>query len=212
VLDLGAFVPFPDGAQVEILYSLGGETVENRLWFWTDFPPIDAVAMQGLVDGVFDWHTANILPYLSSDLLLGFVLGREWATSGATPYFSTGNNVLGGSASPSHSANVALSVRFRWPFQYQRRKQNKHYVPGIPIDQVDLNTPSAFIQDAMFEGYAALIDAARLFAPGFFWRWVVTSAYSSGSPRSEQSFGECIGPVRRDQIILGQRRKRLPVS
>ena len=64
----------------------------------------------------------------------------------------------------------------------------------------------------MFEGYAALIDAARLFAPGFYWRWVVTSQFLDNSPRTEQRFGECIGPVPREKIILGQRRKRLPIS
>lgn len=209
---MGAFVPLTDGAQVEIIYTLGGEIVENRLWFWTDLPPITSTELQGLADGVYDWHVANIMPFLSQDLSLATVAATDWTSSGGVFAFSTGPVVIGGVAEQSHSANVALSVGFRWPLNRPRLKRNKNYVPGIPIGSVDLNTPTAALQDAMFEGYAALIDAARLFAPGFYWRWVVTSAIENGVPRSEQRFGECIGPLDRGRIILGQRRKRLPIS
>lgn len=207
---MGAFVPFVDGAQVEIIYDLGGELVENRLWFLFDNPPIDGTALQGLVDGVYDWHTTNILPFLSDDLFLGTVIGRTWDTDPPTLIALNTTGAVGGTASEALSANVALVVRFRWPLQWSRLKKNKHYVPGVPESEVTLNTVSGALQDAMFEGYAALVDAARLFTPAFNWRWMVNSAFENNAARAEQFSRECIGPVARPAINLGQRRKRLP--
>lgn len=207
---MGVFVPFPNGYQAEIIYVLDGQIVENRLWFWTDAPTVTFTDVQGLADGVLAWHAAYIYPWLSSDVTIVDVEVRDWSVS-TTPIIAVATaGYTGGYPGESHSANVALSVRFRWPINDRDRKQNKNYVPAIPVDLVDLNTPHADLQDGMFEAYAALIDAARTFSPGDFWYWVVASAYLDGAPRSEMYFNVCIGPVARSQIILGQRRKRLP--
>lgn len=207
---MGVFVPMTDGAQVQLLYSLGGKIVSNRLWFFTDVGPIDSVALQGLVDGVFDWHTTYILPSLSQDLLLGTVIGETWD---ATPPALTALNITGatgGVTEESYSANVAAVVRFRWPINHNRLKQNKHYIPGLPDSAVTLNTVDPAFQDVLWNAYVVLIDAVRLFTPGFFWWWHVNSAFSGGAPRSEQFSRQCIGPVAANKIILGQRRKRVP--
>lgn len=207
---MGVFVPFPSGYQAEVIYVLGGQIVENRLWFWSDAPTITDTDVQGLADGLLAWHAAYIYPWVSTDITIVGVEVRDWSVS-TTPIIAVATaGYTGGYSGESHSANVALSVRFRWPVNDRIRKQNKNYVPGIPVDLVNLNTPDPTLQDAMFEAYVALIDAARTFAPGDFWYWVVASAYLDNAPRSEMHFNVSIGPVARDKIILGQRRKRLP--
>lgn len=209
---MGVFVPIPNGAQAELIFTLGGEVVENRLWFTFDNPPITTPDFQGLADGVFAWHAANILPFLSSDLQLLFVQVKDWAEE--PPLFaavSSAAPVLGG-GSPSHSANVACFVGFRWPGQYASERRNGNFVPGVPTDQVLLNTPTDAFRNAMYEGYSSLIDETRLFTPVFNWRWVVASAIDNGSARAEQLVGEAEGPFPRRFIRLGQRRKRLPLS
>lgn len=207
---MGVFVPLIDGAQVSLIFQLDTEIISNRLWFWTDLPPMGVPELIGLADGVYGWYTSLILPSLSADLQLVTVVATDWTTPGNVGEVTTMPPINGGVAVNSHSANVAVVVPFRWSLNRPRLKRNKNYVAGVPLDQVELNTPSPFIQDVLFEGYAALIDAARIFAPGDYWRWVTTSAFADGSPRSEQVFAECIGPPPRPQIILGQRRKRLP--
>ncbi len=206
---MSTFVPLVDGAQVEIGYSLGGKNVENRLWFTTDSPPVTSTNLQGLSDGVAGWHTANVLPFLSSDIEALSVIATKWDDHVGDTFAQTGIHLFGGTASPSHSANVSLVVPFRWPTATARRKRNKNYIPGIPKSEVDLNTPSAALISALFEAYAALIDAARLFAPLLTWRWRVTSMFEGGSARSTQFVRDSIGPPPDTPFVLGQRRKRL---
>lgn len=208
---MGVFVPFPYGVQVELLFVLDGQVVENRLWFWTDaFDPPGSAELLGLAQGVYEWHAANLLPYLSQDLRLGSVVATDWSIEGGPFEVYTLGGEDGGIAEESHSANVAVVVPFRWPLQYSRRKRNKNYVPGVPVSGIDLNTPTAFTRDFLFEGYAALIDAARTFSPGDYWYWVVTSAIEAGGPRSEMAFGVSTGPAPRSRLLAGQRRRRLP--
>jgi len=205
------FVPLTNGAQVELVFVLAGQVVSNRLWFWTDGDPPASAELLGLADGVYSWYTDNILPSLSNELLLQTVVAKDWSTS-TTPFeVTTLPPITGGAIESCYSANVALSVGFRWPVQFARLKKNKNYVTGIPLSAIDLNTPTDAIRDVLFEGYAALVDAARFFVPGFYWFWVVTSAWEDNTLRSEQLFKKCLGPVARLEIHTGQRRKRLPV-
>jgi hypothetical protein len=74
---VSTFVPIPNGAQVEVIYTLDGKNIENRLWFWTETGPITATELDGLAEGVFNWHVATLMPFLSSDLtLVGVIANR----------------------------------------------------------------------------------------------------------------------------------------
>jgi len=209
---VGVFVPITAGAQVEIVFVIGGEIVENRLWFTFDTPPINQAALDGLAGGVAAWHVSNVLPLLSVDIQLAAVEAKEWENDPPALISVVAPLVNGGNASPSHSANVAIVVPFRWPLNRPKLRRNKNYVSGVPTSEVDLNTPSFALRDGLFEAYAALIDAARLFEPHQTWRWVVASAFSGGSARSAQLVAECIGPPPNRAYKLGQRRKRLAAS
>jgi hypothetical protein len=206
---VGVFVPIPNGVQVEFVFSLGGGVASNRLWFTFDNPPFGVVELEGLVNGASDWHIGNVLPYLSHELVLQVVRGSTWDD----PFPSLVETVFpvlpGGSSDGSHSANVAVVVPFLWPLDI-RLKRNKHFVPGIPLDQVLLNTVQSPLQSALFEGYAALVDAARLFYPSLNWRWRAASAFSAGAARAVQYVADVQGPPIDTPFVLGQRRRRLP--
>jgi len=206
---VGVFVPLAAGAQVEAVFELDGTIVSNRFWFVYDNPPYTITEMITLVNGFYAWHTGNVLPLLSSDILLDHVIGSSWMGGPGFGAFTTAAPVAGGTASPSHSANVAVVVPFLWPLGV-REKRNKNYVPGIPESGVDLNTPTIVFTDALFEAYASLVDAARLFAPAFNWRWVVTSAFDNGVARATQYWETCQGVPRPLHYKLGQRRTRIP--
>jgi hypothetical protein len=203
------FVPLSAGAQVELVHVLGGQVISNRLWFVFDNPPYLLADLQGLADGVADWWEEEILPSLSSDLVTAAVTATDWTTD--PPLFDATHvlNIAGGVATESLSANVAIVVPFRWPIGV-RLKRNKHYVPGVPEAEVTLNTPSAAIRDVLFEGYASLIDRARLFTPILNWRWVATSQWDARALRSVQTWFDVQGPPIDRAFVLGQRRKRLP--
>lgn len=205
---MATFVPLTDGAQCEIVFTLDGKVVENRLFFVSRQPPTTEAQLQALSDGVYAWHTTQVLPHLSSDIQLAAVEVKDWTTD--PPFFIavTGPPANGGSGSPSHSANVAIRVFFKgasnqtWP-------DNCNFVPGIPKDAVELNTVTDAFADLLFDAYVNLIDLAAGFGPFPAWRWVVTSSILDGVPRAFM-------PAARADFIrvrkrpVAQRRKRLP--
>jgi len=209
---LAPFLSFPNGVQVELVFVLDSQIISNRLWFYTAGDPPTTSDLVGLADGVYDWYTTLILPGLSVDLLLATVVATDWTSPGAVGEVTTGPPITGSVAEQSHSANVAVVVPFRWPNYLNRRRKNKNYVAGIPLSGIQFNHPTPETTSLLFEGYAALIDAARTFAPGDYWYWVVTSMYEGGSLRSEMAFGLSIGIQPGLAMKVGQRRKRLPLS
>jgi len=205
---MATFVPVPDGAQVIIEMGFDGRYTSNRLWFTFDTPPFGLVELQGLADGVSAWYRANILPALSSQLDLRAVAALDWTASPPPLIAQNLTTGAGGLAEPSYSANVAVVVPFLWPSGV-RLKRNKHYVPGIPDSGLVLNTIQPTLQDALFEGYAALVDAARLFTPVLKWRWVAASAFEGGSARAAQFTADIQGPPIETPFVIGQRRRRV---
>lgn len=206
---MAPFVPLPAGAQVELVHVLGGQVISNRLWFTFDNPPYLLADLQGLVDGVAFWWTDNILPFLSQDLVTARVTGYDWTTSPPLFDATTVLNVAGGVGAESLSANVAVVVPFDWPIGI-RLKRNKHFVAGVPEQEVTLNTLSFAMGDVLFEGYVSLIDDTRFFTPILNWRWVATSAIENNVPRSVQLAYDVQGTDNTRAFRLGQRRKRLP--
>jgi len=208
---MAPFVPVADGVQAELGFRLDGKVVSNRLWFIKDNPPIVMSDLDGLVAGLISWHTTNILPSLSSDIIFRGARATRWNSVPGDISSITLVTIAGGTAIQSHSANVAVVVPFRWPLALGREKKNKNYIAGVPLSEVNLNTVSDSFTDVLFEAYAALVDECRLFSPLFNWRWMVASAFDAGVARSTQLIGECTGPSFTRPYLLGQRRKRLPV-
>lgn len=205
---MGAFVPLNSGAQVELLFTLGGVVVENRLWFIYDTPPFGSLELQGLANGVADWHVNNVLPLLSVDITLASVVAYDWTVPGRSVFELASPNAAGGTNSPTYSANVAVLVPFRWPIGVRERR-NGNYVPGIPDSAVTLNTVDPTWSGMMFDAYAALVDLTRMFYPIETWRWVNTSGVDGGLPRSEMVWGDVEGPSFVQPFKIGQRRQRL---
>lgn len=206
---MAVFVPILNGVQVEFVFGLGGGVATNRLWFTFDHMPFGETELIGLVEGAAAWHTSRILPALSQDLVLQLVRGSSWDAFPSSLYYTVYPAAAGGSAEGSHSANVAVVVPFLWPVDIRLRR-NKNFVPGIPLDQVNLNTVQPGLQSALFEGYAALVDAARLFYPPLSWRWRAASAFAGGVARTVQFTRDVQGPPLETPFRLGQRRRRLP--
>lgn len=180
------FVPLADGAQVEVVFTLDGLVVEDRFWFVSRQPPVTTTQLVALAGGVFTWHSTQVMPLLASELTLGEVKATDWTASGGpTEVFAT-VGVPGGNTSGCHSANVSYRVRFKGTSNAPRL-YNSNFVPGIPLDAVNLNKIEDSFKDALFDAYVNLIDLASGFGPFPAWRWVVTSQIEDKTPRSEQA-------------------------
>ena len=206
---MAPFVPISDGVQAELVYVLDSQVLSSRLWFTYDSPPWDYAALLGLATGLHGWCAAYLMPFLAHELILYQTRVTDWTTDPpglVAEYFGA---IQGDDMGGCHPANVAVVVPFRWPIGFRLRR-NKHYVPGVPVGQVTLNTVSDELTDGLFEAYAALVDAARDFEPALTWRWRVASSWSAGALRSEQLVKSSQGPSFSRPYKLGQRRRRLP--
>lgn len=180
------FVPLTDGAQLELRYSYPDTLViENRLWFISRQPPVTSAQLLALAGGAAAWVVAQLLPSLSSDLTFLSSVATDWSGSSPGTVVQVAVNLTGGDFSGIHSANVAYRVRFRGTND-QPRLINSNFLGGIPRGAVATNTVEATFKDAVFEAYASVIDLAAVWGPFPAWEWVITSAISAGSYRTEQ--------------------------
>lgn len=199
-------VPFTDGMQLEFVYTLGGKVCTNRVWLWSEIGGPDQAEVDATVAAAADFWVAGLMPLLSADLVLTLVRGAVWTDPLSPITSAVFPNVAGSVLEPSHSANVAIRVSFRWPL-FKHRKVNGNYVPGIPEGSVDTNTFSDALRSGLFDHYVALIDAARTWGSGDNWWWVCVSLVDAGALRSEMDFGLCIGPTVVTPYVTQQRHR-----
>lgn len=202
------FVPFPDGVQVYVNYSLFTMPCSCRLWFRNRQPPNTTDQIDNLALGVKSWCEANLLPILSQDLTLVDVTAEDWNASPPSYTSIATSGVSGGDLEASHSANVACRVVFKGDSS-QDFPNNSHFIPGIPLSKITANTLDATFLSAVFEAYVTLIDAAPVFGPFPAWTWVIGSSWSGGALRSSLKVAR-MDFVRFSNPISTQRRKRLP--
>lgn len=202
------FVPFPNGAQVEFISFYLGEIVENRLWFWSQFIPIDQSLIDALAAGAGAWYRGQIMPALSSDLQLQVVRARAWDADPA-PFVGTDTtSATGGVTGGGYSANVSIRVRFNGD-DSQTFRDNSNFIPGIPLTAVNGNYYTTAIRNALFDAYVSLIDLAGTWTSGNDWRWVITSRKLHNAYRDEQVFARTDHPLFPSPVI-SPRRRRLP--
>lgn len=202
------FVPLADGAQVEVIFSFGGETLQNRLWFVSRQPPVDAVQIGALAVGVETWHRTQVMPFLSSSLTLTQVEAHDWTSSPSPIIAIQASGTTGGASADAQSANVAFRVWFYSSFN-EGRIRNSNFISGIPKDAVALNTVDPVFQAHMFDAYVNLIDLAFGFGVSPAWRWVCASAEDHGNLRSTQ-LARRTDFIRFPRRFVAQRRSRLP--
>lgn len=199
-------VPFPGGAQVEFVYSIGGKIATNRIWLYNLFEDTDQSIMDTLAPAVTSFWVSSLMPSLADSCELLLVRCRSWDNPLSPLTSFTLPNVFGGVSGPVHSASVAIRVSFRWPTQHND-KVNGNFVPGIPESEVNVNTYSSSIMGALFDHYVRLIDAVRSFDPGFRWIWVCVSLERDKALRSSMHFAECDGPIFNSPYIAPQRHR-----
>jgi len=205
---LTPFVPITDGAQVQLVFTYAGETVQNRLWFVSRQPPPDAAQIGALAVGVEAWHRTQMMPLLSSSLTLVQVEAFDWTVAPSPIIAIQASGTAGSDSSPGLSANVADRIWFISALN-NGRIRNSNFIAGVPEDKVDLNTVSVTWRSAVRDAYINLIDLAASFGPFPAWRWVCASSWDNGSLRLTQRV------LRTDFIVfkrpwVAQRRKRLP--
>jgi hypothetical protein len=174
------FQAVPNVAQIRVEGVVDSQLTINDLYFEISGGGITAVNLEAITDAVFAWHSGEVTPNLSQDWSLvrcvGIDLtaadGAEVITSGVTP---------GGADVEAAPNNVAACISFRTANR-GRSFRGRNYIPGIPNDQVTLNTLETEYLATLQAAYALLIGAGTFVAG---WQFVVVSRFAAGVQRAE---------------------------
>lgn len=197
------FLPLPDGAQVELIHSLGGRPLESTFWFVKHevSAPADLAV---LTSACAVWWRDWMLPHLSHELF--FVANQATDVSvvgGAVVRFELDPPLRGELVTASQPANVAFRVNYSTT-KVRSPTVGCLFVPGIPDDRLVINTMDAEWVRAVVEATTELVD----WIEHYNWRWVVASKWLDGSLRS-QAHPYRVNHTFASGRIVGQRRRRL---
>ena len=167
------FVPVSNTAEVEAVYDLDGQVVENTMFFTFGTPP-GLTELQELLDEVNSTIRGNILPLLSNLITLLRVIGTLIDVADGLTAVSTASLPSTGSVDsvpvPSNAAGC-ISLRTG---SSGRSFRGRNYLPGIPQSSVDFNTMSTAFTNSIAAGYGQL----RTNTLAIGWEHVVVSRFS----------------------------------
>lgn len=177
-------VPFPDGAILEVVQSLAGKPVINRLWLLNRQPPTTQAQVDALAAAAASYWIANMLPLQGNDLTLALVRATSWddPQSVLTGFVTPG--LSGGVVEQTHSASVAIRLTFQ-AFSGSVVHRNGNFFGGLPESAVSTNMIEPSYAENLWEAYVGIIDAAPVWGIFPAWRWVCASLVDGGVLRAE---------------------------
>lgn len=205
------FVPAAECVGVKLEGVIDGQQTINDLYFRLPGGFI-LTDIQSLTTNLVDWFNLALTPNLSEDWTSVAVHSRGLnVPEGFIVDTSTGS-VVGGATIEAAPNNVAACISFRTGFA-GRSFRGRNYVPGIPNDQVNLNTLEPDWMLAVKAAYDLLLPAGTALPGG--WEWVIVSRFSgvdvNGNPipRTVATVTLVVSTLFTNAIVDSQRR-RLP--
>lgn len=205
------FVPVPDVVQVDTIFLLDGQRVENTsYWFketgWT---------LSDIGDWLGEMNTviqAELLPFLTSSIQLIELVARLLDTASSIGLSFVPEPIPSGSvAAEALPNNDTYTISFKTGLT-GRSFRGRNYVPGLTIDSVVSNNVTATFRAGVLSFYNTL--KAQGEANGL--TMVVVSRYSGVNPVTGDPIPRAIGistPITTfttfDTVVDSQRR-RLP--
>lgn len=207
------FVPVPRTAELEAVYLLDSQIVENTLYYQHTTTPTLAQLID-LVEAVNTAIRTNLIPFMSNAIQLLRLVGTMIDVADGLVYTSTTSlPISGGDSTESMSSNVAACISLRTGHA-GRSFRGRNYVPAIPIGAVTVNTLSSDYRTGVANAYNNIVTAGV----DDGWQGVVVSRYhgftvSGGrkipTPRSE-GIATPISAVFFSDSTVDSQRRRLP--
>lgn len=200
------FVPVPNTVQVEVVYELDSQVVENVLYFeMTSAPTLTEV--NALLDEIRAAIVDQLLPLLHNSIQLVRLVGTlltEIDSFGSiltvVPAVPGGN-----STSTSLPNNATFAVQFATALR-GRSFRGRNYVPGIPATARGTpNLLTSAFRDDILDAYQTICQAPA--SDG--WTHVVVSRSSGGVDRAEGVTTPVTAYTAAD-LTLDSQRRRLP--
>lgn len=200
-----AFVPVPNTVQVEVIFELDGQVVENTMYFENVDSSTDAGGITALLNVIRDIVETELLPLLNSTIALVRLVGTLLdaidsigITVNVSPPVTGG---VGGGAAPS---NVSYTISFLTALR-GRSFRGRNYIAGISGGDLTGNVVSPTLRTGLLAYYTAI--RAAVSEEG--WTMVVVSRIADGTPRVTGVTTPINAFTTYDRIVDSQRR-RLP--
>lgn len=206
-----AFVPVPNTIQVEALFLLDGQRIENTLYFertggW------NVTQISEWLEQVQTIIQEELLPLLSSSIqfieLVARLLDAASSIGFSLPINPPINGGLGVESMPN---NVSYTVSFKTGLT-GRSFRGRNYISGLGVDSVASNTIAAATRTGLLEYFDVLLAAANANATP----WVVVSRYSGIDPDTGKPIPRVTGvttpvtSVTTYDLTVDSQRRRLP--
>ena len=167
------FVPVPNTVEVEVIYEMDNQIVENTLYYERT-TSVDLESINDLLTAINTTIQASLLPFLGNTIKLIRLVGTLLdAADSLAAVLAVSPPVAGGAAGEAAPNNVSITMSLRTANR-GRSFRGRNYIPGIPRDLIDENEVGSGSVAAYEDAYSALMDAGADF--GF--QQVVVSRYS----------------------------------
>lgn len=167
------FVPVPNTLQIDVIYLLDNQRVENTLYFeknstWIPDEIVD------FTNSLRAYIEEELMPLLSSAIGLVEIVARLLDTASSIGFNLPVNPpVTGGVPTESLPNNVTYTISFKTGLT-GRSFRGRNYVPGLDINAVTGNQIDATKRTALLDYYTGI----RALALESSVTWVVVSRYS----------------------------------
>jgi hypothetical protein len=173
------FVPVPNTAKIELVYSIDGQTLENVMHFVGANPPTETDLTNLAADARLMWHGT-----FRNIQALGCQLVKIKATDcssedGAAIEYTTLLPDTGTISEEMMSNNVTACVSLKTA-KRGRSYRGRIYVPGLPISAVSTNTLTTTVVNYLNSYFS---EWNWLDNDGEPWGLVVASRYHNNQPR-----------------------------
>lgn len=199
-----AFIPVPNTAMVELLYTWDGQQCENTMYFEGAAPWTDA-QLTTLADMMNDWWIAELqTPTSNTVTFRGTKATSLESDTAPSVELAPPTLILGANNNPSLPNNVSIAIKFGTAGR-GRSARGRNYIVGLTEEKVTGNQLDAAAAAIISDAYNSLRDLE----PPNSSQQVVVSRFTGGAPRTTGVTFPVTSATFTDLVIDSQRR-RLP--
>lgn len=198
------FIPVPGVVQLESVYSMAGQTVENVFHYQTPGPIAAEEMMELALKWIDQWNT-YMKPYIPTEVSLTAVKVTDLDTATSPAITASAGLPLAGTQNGVLLPNsVSLCITKRTALR-GRSQRGRIYWPGLGETNVTNNVVSAALVSAIIAGLENMKVVPTLTGNN---EMVVVSRFTANAPRASGIFTP-VTNFTSDGVVDSQRR-RLP--
>lgn len=200
-----AFIPTPNCAQIELMYSWSGQTCETVLHYQFS-ADANVTRLTALADACITLWTTNVKPLMASTLSLVSVIATDLENQNGPSITRAGGLPSAGTQTGDCLPNNCALVITKRTANRGRSFRGRIYSPAIPEPQTANNTPTTTFVNQLVTAWSTFISVT-ITGPEVVPLGVI-SKFANNTPRAEGIFTP-VTNLTSDGVLDSQRR-RLP--